>query len=351
VIDRAQFFRSYLLGYLFWLGIALGCLPLTALHNLSGGAWGLVIRRALESGLRTLPLLALLFLPLLLGLGHLYVWARPEAVAADEVLRHKSAYLNVPFFLVRAVLYFGIWIAVARGLVAWAIGNDVPPEAPAARRLRRLSGPSLALYGATMTFASVDWAMSLEPHWSSTMYGVIFTGGQILAALAFVIAVTVALAERREVEAVAPGHWQDLGNLLLAFVMLWAYFGFSQYLIIWSGNLPEEIPWYLHRITHGWFAVAIALVVFHFALPFLLLLSRDFKSNRRLMARMAVWVMVMRVVDLLWVTGFELHWLDVAAPVALGGVWLAAFFRQLKQRPLLPLHDPELEEALEHGRE
>jgi hypothetical protein len=342
--NPAQFFRSYLLGYLFWLGIALGCLPLTALHNLSGGAWGLVIRRALQSGLATLPLLAVLFLPLVLGLGHIYVWARPEVVAGDAILQHKSAYLNVPFFLVRAAVYFAVWIAVARTLVAWAIGDDVPSEDPAARRLRQLSGPALALYGATMTFASIDWAMSLEPHWSSTMYGVLFTGGQILAALAFVIAVTVLLAARAElVEAVAPGHWQDLGNLLLAFVMLWAYFAFSQYLIIWSGNLPEEIPWYLHRLAHGWFAIAIALIVFHFALPFLLLLSRGVKRRAVHLGMVAGAVVCMRFIDLFWMIvpeftseGPRVHWMDVAAPIGLGGIWLAAFLWQLGRQPLLP---------------
>lgn len=336
--DPTQFFRSYLLAYLFWLGIGLGCLPIVMLHNLSGGAWGLVIRGALESALRTVPLLALLFVPLVFGLHELYAWARPEAVAADALLRHKSPYLNVPFFLVRAAVYFVAWIALAHYLNRWAIAQDLPADHPAARRLRRLSGPGLVAYGATMTFASIDWVMSLEPHWSSTMYGVLFTSGHVLAALAFAIAVTAVLLRH---QAVAPAHWQDLGNLLLAFVMLWAYFAFSQYLIIWSGNLPEEIPWYLHRLTHGWFVIAVSLVVLHFALPFLLLLSRDVKRRALVLAGVAGAVVCMRLVDTFWLVvpefqpaGVRVHWMDVAAAVGIGGIWLALFSWQLARKPL-----------------
>jgi len=194
--------------------------------------------------------------------------------------------------------------------------------------------------------------MSLDPHWYSTIYGILFIGGQGVSALSFVIAVIVLVAARPPMaEAITDKHLRDLATLLFAFIMLWAYFNFSQFLLIWAGNLPSEIPWYIRRTTGGPMWVALSLVAFHFALPFLLLLSREFKSNRKWMAAVAVLVIAMRVVDLFWVTGFGLHWLDVAAPVGVGGIWLAAFFRQLKQRPLLPLHDPELEGALEHGRE
>ncbi|HTM51404.1 MAG TPA: hypothetical protein VL285_22065 [Bryobacteraceae bacterium] len=351
-LNPDQFYRSWLIGFMFWNGVTLGCLAIGLLHQLSGGAWGVVIRRILESAMRMFPVTLALFLPLLFGIRSLYVWSNPATVAADKALQHKAAYLNVPFFMGRAALYFAVWMAIAYFFNKWSLEQDRRGAEPWASRLELLGGPGLLLYGATVTFSSIDWVMSLDPHWYSTIFGILFIGGQGVSALAFVIATLVLVAARPPMaDVITDKHLRDVGTLLFAFIMLWAYFSFSQFLLIWSGNLPAEIPFYLKR-TQGWRMWAgLCVVVCHFALPFLLLLSRDFKSNRRLMARMAVWVMVMRVVDLLWVTGFELHWLDVAAPVALGGVWLAAFFRQLKQRPLLPLHDPELEEALEHGRE
>ena len=350
--NPAAFFRAYLVAYLFWLGIALGCMAIVLIHYLTGGAWGLVIRRVLESGTRTLPLLALAFLPLAFGLRELYEWARPEVVAADALLRHKSTYLNPPFFLVRAAIYLAAWIAVAAVLRRWSPEDAAPP-----RRLRVLAGPGLAVYGLTMTFAAIDWVMSLEPHWFSTVYGMMFATGQVLAGFAFVIAVTTLLARRAPLAGlVAPNHFTDLGNLLLAFVMLWAYLAFAQYLLIWAGNLPEEIPWYLRRQQGGWAAVAVALILFHFAVPFALLLSRAVKRHALLFV--AAGILCMRYVDLFWLVvpdlephGLSLHWMDVAAPVGLGGVWLATFGWQLDRRPLLPLHDPLLHEALGHGHD
>jgi hypothetical protein len=351
-LNPDQFYRSWLIGFMLWNGVTLGCLAIGLLHQLSGGAWGVVIRRILESAMRMFPVTLVLFLPLLFGMRSLYVWSNPATVAADKALQHKAAYLNVPFFMGRAALYFAIWMAIAYFFNKWSLEQDRNGAEPWGTRLELLGGPGLLLYGATVTFSSIDWVMSLDPHWYSTIFGILFIGGQGVSALAFVIATLVLVAARPPMSgAITDKHLRDVGTLLFAFIMLWAYFSFSQFLLIWAGNLPAEIPFYVKR-TQGWrMWVGLGVVVFHFALPFLLLLSRDFKSNRRWMARVAIGVMVMRVVDLLWVTGFELHWLDVAAPVALGGVWLAAFFRQLKQRPLLPLHDPELEEALEHGRE
>jgi len=352
VVSPSEFFRAYLVAYLFWLGIALGCMAIALIHYLTGGAWGLVIRRVLESGIYTLPLLALAFVPLAFGLRELYEWARPEAVAADALLQHKSVYLNVPFFLVRAAVYFVSWIGVAAVLRAWSPADAIP-----ARRLRVVAGPGLALYGLTMTFAAIDWVMSLEPHWFSTIYGMMFATGQVLAGFAFVIAVASLLARRPPLaDLVAPNHFKDLGNLLLAFVMLWAYLSFAQYLLIWAGNLPEEIPWYIRRQQGGWAAVAVVLILFHFAAPFALLLFRTVKRHALLFV--AAGILFMRYVDLFWLVvpdlephGFPVHWMDVAAPVGLGGIWLATFGWQLDRRPLLPLHDPQLREALGHGHD
>jgi hypothetical protein len=351
-VNPDQFYRSYLVGFLFWNGVALGCLAIAMLHQLSGGAWGVVIRRILESATRTFPVTLLLFLPLLFGIHSLYTWSNPAVVAADKVLQFKAAYLNVPFFVARAALYFAVWLTVAYFFNRWSLEQDRTGPEPWSARMQGLAGPALVLYGATVTFSSIDWVMSLEPHWYSTIYGILFIGGQGVSAMSFAIAIIILVASRPPMsEAITGKHLRDLGTLLFAFIMLWAYFAFSQFLLIWSGNLPSEIPWYLERMQGGRMWVGLFLVLFHFALPFLLLLSREFKSNRKWMAMVVIWLIALRIVELHWISGVGLHWLDVAAPVGLGGVWVAAFFWQLKKRPLLPLHDPELEGALEHGRD
>lgn len=361
VFDLNQFFRSYLLAYLFWVGIALGCLAILMLQHMSGGAWGLVIRRLLESATRTFPLLALLFLPVALGVRSVYVWAQPDQSGASEALKHalahKALYLNVPFFIARAVFYFGVWNLITYFLNKWSLEQDRTGHRPITSKLQGLSGPGLVLYGLTVTFASIDWIMSLEPQWFSTIYGILVMGGQGLSAMAFIIAVVVLLAQYEPLsEVIKPSHLHDLGKLMLAFLMLWAYFSFSQFLIIWSGNLPEEIPWYVRRLQSSWKWVGLALVVLQFALPFVLLLSRDLKRSSRRLVVVAISVIVMRFVDLIWLTGpefhagaFRIHWMDVIMVVGLGGLWLAFFAFQLKARPLLPIGDPELEQVLAHS--
>lgn len=364
---REMFFRSYLLAYVFWIGIALGCLAILMLQHLSGGAWGLVIRRVLESGTRTLPLMAVLFVPIIFGMGYLYEWTHIEKFAGGqsveekhlyEMLRHKSAYLNVPGFLLRTLLYFMIWGVLAYFLNKWSREQDRTAERRFAKRLQALSGPGLVLFVLTVTFASVDWVMSLDPEWFSTIFGLLFVAAWTLSSFAFVIAVMALLVGRAPLAGVVlPRHFHDLGKLLLAFVMVWAYFSFSQFLIIWSGNIPEETRWYLYRMRGGWSFVALSLVIFHFALPFLLLLSRDLKRNARRLALVAGVVLLMRLVDLFWLIApkfskgdFLMTWTDVVAPIGIGGLWLAFFLWQLKQRPLIPFNDPQLPEVLEAGQ-
>ncbi len=355
--SRQQFFQSYLFAYVFWLGIALGCLGIVMLHNLSGGAWGAIIRRPLESAMKTLPLMALLYVPLLFGLHSLYEWARPEALAHDASLRHKAAYLNVPFFVTRAAFYFALWSGAAFFLARWSDRGDRSDDSRLIARQRMASAPGLLLYGFTVTCASIDWTMSLEPHWYSTIYGVHFFGGHVLAGFAFTILVTVVLARQAHVAAiVTPSHFRDLGNLLLAFVMLWAYFAYSQWIIIWSGNLPEEISWYLSRNRGGWQWIVIALVICHFILPFLLLLSRKVKRPVPALAGVAGAIVIMRMIDIFWYTApafhpgrLTIHWMDIAAPVGLGGIWLAAFTWYLRHGPLQPRQDSHAPEVMNHG--
>ena len=358
------FFRGYLFGYVFFTGLSLGCLAVVMLHHLTGGAWGIPIRRMLESGTRTLPLIAILFLPIALGLRRLYSWARPEEVARDTLLQAKEAYLNVPFFLARAAFYFAVWIAIAYYLNRWSLEQDHGGSPALSRKLQLLSAGGLVAYGLTMTFASIDWVMSLEPHWFSTMYGVLYIAGQALNALAFVTAALVLLSRQAPYAGyVRSSHFHDLGKLLLAFVMFWSYVAFAQYLIIWAGNLPEEIPWYLRRLSGGWGWLGAALIVLHFALPFLLLLPEGANRNPRILASVAALVVLMRFVDVYWLVRpvftqagaaprsarFQLHWLDVAASIGIGGVWLSVFLWQLEERPLLPVNDPEYVSALAHA--
>jgi uncharacterized membrane protein len=327
------------------------------LHHLSGGGWGMMIRRLLEAATRTLPVVAVLFLPLMLGLKPLYEWARPEVVEADKILQVKAPYLNVPFFLLRTLFYFVSWIALAHFLNRWSRQQDETGDPALADKMETLSGPGLVLFGATVTFASFDWVMSLEPHWYSTVFGLSFMVGQVLTAFPFAIAMTAYLSSRKPMsEAVTAGHFHDLGKLTLAFVMLWAYLSFSQFLIIWSGNLPEETPYYLKRLTGGWQYFQLALILFHFALPFFLLLSRSLKRTGSNLVKVAGLILLMRFVDLYLQiipashhSEFHFSWMDLAAPAGVGGLWLSAFLRQLENRPVLPVRDPHFAEALESG--
>jgi hypothetical protein len=357
LIDPGRFFWSYLFGYLFWWGIALGCLGLALLQFLTGGAWGVVTRRTFEAGVRTLPLLVVLFVPLLFGLRELYPWARMEDVAADPLLRYKSPYLNIPFFLARAAIYFLSWLALGYFLARWSAEQDRTADPRLARNLRRLSAGGLILLGVSASFAAIDWAMSLEPDWYSTIYPAMVGMGAVLAAFALAVVVVTLLGQREPfAELTTPGLFNDLGSLLLAFLMLWAYLAFSQLLLIWSGNLTEEVPWYLRRIAGGWYWVALFVGVGGFAVPFLLLIFRDLKRDARTLAPIAGWVILAHLVVVYWLVlpafdpaGLRPHWLDVAAPVGVGGLWLALFARLLASRPLLPPHDHRLPEPAERA--
>ena len=358
-INRPQFFHSYLVGTVFWAGLSLGALALLMLQHLTGGNWGLVIRRVLEAATRTIPLILILFLPIILGMKHIYPWTDVEKMRQNPAVRSKSElYLTPVFFTARALIYFAIWLLLAYLLNRWSLEQDRTGERRFTRRMKNLSGPGLALFVLTTTFASIDWVMSLDPEWYSTMFGFLFVASWALTAMAFVIATLSLLANREPmIGIVRASHFHDLGKLLLALVMLWAYFAFSQYLIIWSGNLPEETTWYIRRTRGGWGWIAIAVIVLHFALPFLLLLSRDLKRNARKLAMLAAFLLLMRLVDLFWLIEpefnkhhFHLSWMDVVAPLGIGGLWLAVFSWQLQKRPLVPLNDPQLESVLEQAR-
>jgi len=352
LIDREQFLRSDLIAYLYWTGMALGCLAILLMHHVVGGKWGMLIRRLCEAGARTLPFMAVLLIPILLGMNTLYGWARPEA-AHDANIQSKAAYLNVPFFVTRAIVYFAIWFLYSHLLSKWSSELDRTHEERLISRMRAISAPGLVALTLTTTFAFIDWIMSLEPHWFSTIYGAMFMIGEMVESFAFVIALMLILSKVAPLkDYVTPQHIHDLGNLLFAFMVLWAYLSFSQFLIIWAGNLPEEIPWYLSRLRGGWGWVALTIVIVHFVLPFALLLFRRIKRREDRLFRVCLLMIVIRLVDVYWITEpafygerLRIHWMDFITPIAVGGLWLAVFFWQLKARPLVPVGDRRLQGA------
>ncbi|HJZ80586.1 MAG TPA: hypothetical protein VKD91_09575 [Pyrinomonadaceae bacterium] len=359
IFKHQDFFHAYLVGFIFWTGITLGSLALLMLQHLTGGAWGLVIRRVLEASTRTLPLIIILFLPIAFGLKQIYPWTNQTFMNTTVALQQKAKYLNGSFFLIRAAIFFAFWSLLA-GLLNWlSQEHDRTADKKIRKRLQMVSGPGLGLLIISITFASVDWVMSLEPAWFSTIFGLIFVASWSLSALAFTIVVMSWLKQREPMNRVAqPPHFHDWGNLLLALVMLWTYFAFSQYLIIWSANLPEETTWYVARNHGGWGVIAVAIVILQFAFPFLTLLSRAAKKSSERLANLAILILIMRIVDVIWLIEpafnqehFRLNWMDAVAPLAMGGLWVAAFAWQLQKRSLVPINDPQLEQALEpaHG--
>ena len=358
--DPMGFFHAYLLGYTFWLGLGLGCLGVLVVQYLTGGNWGLVTRRIFEAGTATLPMMAVLFVPIVFGLPQLYAWARPADVAADTVLQHKAVYLNPPFFIVRAVVYLIAWVVIGHRIRRWSALEDQTGDPSLLRRLQRLSIVAGLILGFTVSFAAIDWLMSLDADWYSTMYPPMVAMSFMLLALAFATVVLALFGQRSAAlaELLAPQIFNDLGSLLLAFTMLWGYLSYFQYLLIWAGNLSDEIPWYVTRAQGGWLPVAVGVGLFGFLLPWYLLLFRPLKRNRRMLAAIAGLLVIMQVVHVFWIVeppfapqGPVVDWLAVFSLIGFGGVWVAVFTWQLAARPVVPLNDRRLQPALEAARE
>lgn len=345
-----DFFVAYLFAHFFFLSLSLGSLALLMIHHLTAGDWGYAVRRFLESAVGNLPLLALLFVPIFFGLASLYPWQNPAVVAANETLRQTQIYLNPSGFVLRTAIVFAIWIIIARQLLKWSAEQDVTTSLEPTRKMRTLSGPGLVIYPVTMTFAAVDWLMSMEADWFSTMFPVLICIGQILSALSLVILLLVWTARSSPLGLLASEeNFHKLGNLLLAFTMMWAYLAFGQLLVIWSGNLPREISWYLHRISDGWKWIAIFIALFHFFVPFCLLLLRAAKKRRSILARIAACVFAAHIVAIWWTIApsvytkhFYLGWLAPTAFLGIGGIYSFVFLRNLEKRRLVPLNDPRL---------
>jgi len=357
----ADFYHSYIFSYMLILGLTVGSLGLLMLQHLTGGIWGMVIRRPLEAASRNLWLMLILFLPIVMGMKYLYSgndnetgWLNAPKEGEHALTSWQQGYLTQGGFLTRAVIYFAIWIGLMVVFNNWSKQQDQESNGEGLKqKLKTLAAPGVILYILAMTFAAIDWVMSLSPRWASTIYGFLFVAGQAIAAMALMIAVIVLLAGSEPFrEIIKKRHLHDLAKLLFAFNMLWAYFAFSQLLIIWSGNQPEEITFYRSRLNGQWGVVAVMVLLFSFAIPFLLLLSRDVKRTASVVSKIAVWMIFMRLVDLYWMTRPEFTsravptWLDIVVPVALIGLWLGFFAMNLKQRPLLPVGDPNLSEVL-----
>jgi hypothetical protein len=370
---KEQFFRSYLFGYTVWIGLPIGCLGLLLLQHLTGGAWGMMIRRVLEAGTRTFLLMIPLFLIIIAGREYIYIWAsKPSEVFAPHNVEHKAAYLNTNFFIIRALIYFTFFGGMAFILNKWSKDQDTASDSRVyAKKMSRLSGPGMLFFFLTVSFASFDWVMSMDPYFGSTIFGLIFAIGWALSTLTFVICTMAFFATRKPLRGlIGAPHFHDWGKLMLALVMVWAYFNFSQYMLIWWANLPEETKWYLGRTTGDWKGFGFFLFLFHFALPFFLLLSRDLKRNWKMLVPIALFVFFVRMVDIFWLIGpaphamsdtvrvlhsngpydFRIDWRDIAALMAFGGIWIAFFIWQLKRRPLLPFNDYRLERAIAHGQ-
>ncbi|HXN47379.1 MAG TPA: hypothetical protein VN893_12110 [Bryobacteraceae bacterium] len=351
-LDPARFHASYLVAYAFFLTLTLGALFFVMLQHLTGAAWSVTMRRMAENAMVLLPLGVALFVPIALGLPSLYEWARPEAVAADPILQGKAAFLNPRFFLVRTAFYFALW-----SLWAWKLyRNSVRGTGlRACQSSQRWSAPGMIMLTVTVAMASFDWLMSLDPHWYSTMFGVYVYSGAALAFIAALILILLALRGADVLRySVNHEHYHDLGKWLFALTVFWAYIAFSQYMLIWYANLPEETAWFRDRLVGSWRGVSMLLVVGHFLVPFFVLISRAAKRKLGLLAAAAAWVLFMQYTDLYWIampifskSGVTPHWIDLAALAAVGGTFALAFWWRLRAHPLAPVNDIRFEKALE----
>jgi hypothetical protein len=358
-----EFFSGYLLSFMVWLGVTLGSMSILMIRHLTGGGWGMVIRRIMGAAMRCIPLMTVLFIPLLFGLRYLYVWAGPLDKIADQHLREHlqditRSYLSVSGFIIRAAVYFAIWNLLSFLLTKWSREQNQPDAPNHTQHFKAVSGPGLVLYAFTIGFAAIDWIMSIDPGWISTMYGLIVLIGEVMSAMCFAVVIERILVKYKPMSGwLRPNFVHDHGNWMLTFIMVWAYFSFSQWLIIWAGNLPDEITWYMKRLNGGWGVIGLCLAIFHFIVPFVILLSRPLKRNIYKLVWVAIGLLIMQYLDLFWIiepnfsSTLRLTWADVIIPVGMGGLWMWYFFRNLNAMPLLPLYDPDAHEVLEPAHE
>ncbi len=358
--DWTQFFHSYLLAYVFWMAFAMGCLAILQLHHMTGGRWGLPIRRILEAGTRTIPLMTVLFIPIAVWMKRIYPWVTsPDILGSSASDSFRRAYLDHGFFIVRAVIYFAVWNLLAYFLNKWSAEQDRTADVRLKTRMSSLGAPGTILWALTWSWALIDWVMSLEPTWFSTIYGMVFMCIAALAALslsALMLRIFNGYEPLRE--SYQPSHLNDIGNLMLTFTILWTYTSFAQFLIIWSGNLKQEISWYKVRAFSSWGWIGAALLIFNFFTPFFILLQRRVKRRVERLGALGVFLIIVTLVDVFWQivpsfpnarSGVKVSLIDVFLVIGIGGIWVAGYMAQLNKMPLLPLHDPRFEGVLEHS--
>jgi hypothetical protein len=352
--DRSQLFHSYLTAFMFWLTIGWGALFFTMLHHLVNATWSVVLRRLSESVMATIPFMFLLFVPIMLGMSELYRWSHADVVAADAVLQIKAPYLNVVFFLARVILYFGIWTLLIRSLYKTSLAQDKEHRPGLIAKMRRVSAPGMVLFAFTTSFAAIDWLMSMDAHWYSTIFGAYLFSGSFLSALSFLILIAIyQQGQGGLTDVVTVEHFHDLGKLTFAFIIFWAYMAFSQYFLIWYANIPEETIWFRERWQDSWKLVSLVIVFGHFALPFVILMTRAAKRSLPVLAIAAGWILLMRWVDIYWLVlpnlhhhGAHLSWMDVTTMIGIGGLFLWFFWRRYTSHAAVPVQDPALEASI-----
>jgi hypothetical protein len=340
ILNPAQFFHSYLVAFLYWFGFCVACTGMIMIHYLGGGRWGAAIGDVLRSGVALWPVVAIMFIPVVLGVTFIYPWTDPAIVAADPLLRQKAGWLSIPAWLIRAVIYFIAFVLLSRYLNRWFAEWDATGDPVPRRRLRNLSGGGMVLLILGVSFAMFDWVMSLEPDWTSTIYGLMYTIGHALSGWAFAIFVLARLRHRWPVSEYNSWQlWRDLGSLMLAMVILWTYTSFDQFMLIWVANLSDEIPWYLNRITGGWEYLAILMIFTQFVIPFGLLVLRGTRKSAANLTIVTMVVFLGRFLEEIWLVQPDLrpspfinHWTDLTLWLGLGGIWLTLFLRQLRGR-------------------
>lgn len=354
-LNPAQFFHSYLNAFIFWFSIAMGSLFFVMLHHLVAARWSVTLRRLAENVMMQTPLMLLFFLPLLLGLHDLFHWTHHEAVEADLILQKKAPYLNITFFVVRAAVFFGVWVAISVLLFKASLKQDLNPEEAITKRMRVISAFGIIAYAFTFSFASFDWLMSLDAHWYSTIFGVYIFSGSLVAIISFLVIVLFFLRRQGILRnMVTTEHFHDLGKLLFAFTVFWAYIAFSQYFLIWYANIPEETIWFRNRWVGSWKEVSLLLVMGHFVFPFFIMITRSAKRKAALLTVMAFWMLFMHWVDLYWVImpglyeeGFDLSWFDLTAFIGTGGIFVWFLLKRIAAHPVIPVKDPQLKASME----
>jgi len=353
-LDSGQFFHSYLVAFVFWCTISLGGLFFVMIHYLTNATWSVVLRRIGENIMVLLPVMAVFAIPILFGLGDLYHWSHADMVRSDPLLEGKSAYLNIPFFIIRMVAYFAIWTLLGRHLYKLSLKQDVEHSDSLLRGAVKASAPGMILFAVTITFFSFDLLMSLDAHWYSTIYGAYIFAGSFLSFLSFITLYVILLRKRGILaDTVTLEHFRDLGKLIFAFLIFWGYMAFSQYLLIWYGNIPEETVWFLHRWDGNWKIISLVLVFGHFVIPFFVLFPMEIKKNMPVMMVMTTWILIMHWVDIYWLVmpdflshGIHISWMDFSTLIGIGGIFIWRFLRLNYSKPLVPVNDPRLESSI-----